>query len=95
MPLYYIREDVGETGDNQDLFVRAETPEEAQFLWRVYYERKTGAHGRLACPQEVNAIPDLPERGVISWDAIKTVRWTGKRPPRAISSRRNQKEPRA
>lgn len=54
----------GEPHDN-DLFVRAATPEDAARYWRAYYEAESSDG-----PDEIDEIPEGPADGAIPWDRI-------------------------
>ena len=62
--LYYVRADSSD-GDNMDLFVRANTPAEAERFWSNYYEFEHSER-----PKWVGAVPDAPARGAINWSSI-------------------------
>lgn len=72
MPLYFVAD--AAHGENRDLFVNADTPDEAAEMWRGHYVPLDFA-APDETPERVFAVPTVTRRGVVEWhsDDLKQI----------------------
>lgn len=74
MKLYHVNAE-GFDGEPHalDLWVRAESPQEAVLCWQDYYERQAYDDTDDCLPTSVDELPDAPEWGAIPWATVLRV----------------------